>query len=464
MPLTPPEGIASTEADLEQAVSAMRHVELDKLSEEQQEAKAEQLDKAWEVIKSAGEKGVVRLKGEVQLIDQTKEKDDFFKLGAAALLWEIGGLDYCGSIAEIWRGAPLIAQSNYVFYPAFEAACKQDVRALPMLTACLKERKGSVYVGMHALDLSWPLTQEFIWGAFGPRGLPVLAEILEESKDPDELRSAMVILSRNQYLQALPKVRELAVRGKGELQSAAIECLGIFGHPDDYLFLVSGLQSEDAEKQFSHAYALYEYEDLRIVQNLVPLLTSKDESLRKEVISCLMHMPTVESIEALHRHAASAEDSDEKEACEEHVSSILARLETNATDYFKKSPDEKAELIGSLRRISTARYELREEDRRLTHEELVLACEEWRKNHRVTLGDHESDEKPKYGWVKERHILSVATPDDLDLLREVKASLYFRLSDECLYEVHAMDQLIKRIGRSRYRKASGVREKVEENK
>jgi hypothetical protein len=41
------------------------------------------------------------------------------------------------------------------------------------------------------------------------------------------------------------------------------------------------------------------------------------------------------------------------------------------------------------------------------------------------------------------------------------AACYFRLSDECLYEVQMLQEIVKRVGRARYRTKVGICEKVE---
>jgi hypothetical protein len=57
---------------LEQAIAVLRRVDQGKLSEQQQQAKAKEIDTAWGVIKAAGKTGVARLKEEVRLVDQNK--------------------------------------------------------------------------------------------------------------------------------------------------------------------------------------------------------------------------------------------------------------------------------------------------------------------------------------------------------------------------------------------------------
>src|ERR1044072_3688477 len=94
---------------LEKAIAALRHIDQSKLSESQQEAKAKEIDEAWDVISAAGKPGIARLKEELRQVEQKQESDDFFKLNAAALLWVIGKLDEAEAISRIWQSTPLTA-------------------------------------------------------------------------------------------------------------------------------------------------------------------------------------------------------------------------------------------------------------------------------------------------------------------------------------------------------------------
>jgi hypothetical protein len=72
----------------------------------------------------------------------------------------------------------------------------------------------------------------------------------------------------------------------------------------------------------------------------------------------------------------------------------------------------------------------------------------WKANQRIAGGTYE--------WVEDRHVLAVCTPAEIPLLMDVMAACYFRLSDECLYEVQMLQEIVKRIGRSRYRTKVGI--------
>jgi len=464
---------------LEQAIAVLRRVDQGKLSEQQQQAKAKEIDAAWGVIKAAGKTGVARLKEEIKLVDQNKEKDDYFKLNASALLWNIGQFDEVDAIAAIWKSTPLNAQYKYVFHTAYAAARTQDRRALPLLLACLKDTHGRFDLLQHATT-QWLGALEILWGAFGPQGVSDLMRVLETSTNPAELESAIFLLIWTQELKALPRVREIAARGSRDARLEAIRYLGFYGHPQDYDFLVAGLRSADPEEVYVHAYALYEYEDLRAVPPLIPLLKMDNEFFRREVIAALIHLLTPASLDALRSFCEEASrntrpDSQQRGECS-MIDSKLEDVKIDLRDYAKKSPEEKAEMIAAARKSADEWYQLRKDDKKLTHDQLIEAAQEWKRNGRIfgakALVFQElpkSDKKDntfiarfnKYDWVEERHILSAATASDLPLLLEVKAALCAGLSEESLVEIRRLNKVIERLGRSRYRKVIGLTEKVE---
>jgi hypothetical protein len=125
--------------DLTKAVAAMRRINPTSLSDEQKQAKSQELAKAWKTLVDAGTKCVDALKEEIRKINASEEKDDFFMLSAAAVLWQISKVGEAKTIAALWSGdVSLSTNYNYVFFTAFEAARTQDPRVLPMLIAILR--------------------------------------------------------------------------------------------------------------------------------------------------------------------------------------------------------------------------------------------------------------------------------------------------------------------------------------
>ncbi|HVP12892.1 MAG TPA: HEAT repeat domain-containing protein [Phycisphaerae bacterium] len=438
--------------DLEKAVAALRNIKPGELSEAEQKQRSKEIDEAWRVITLAGLKGLDRLKEEVAKVDREGNKDDFFKLNAARLIWKMVGRRECDTIAAIWNSTDLSAQYSYVFFTAVEAAETQDKKVLPMLRAVLRDDKGSVYIAQHAMNLTWPRPQEFIWGLYGSKGLPVLVDVLKTSKDPVKLRTAIVLLGESHYVDAIPLIRQFAKTGEGKVRDFAIEWLGEFGHPDDYEFLVSGLKAQDADQLAAHVRAIKSYEDLRAVPLLIKLLGTESNEVRMLVIKALECLVTVQGLDALHKHATETKDPKERAETKRFVDSLMRSLKLDWDDYAAKPAEEQALLLahGDTRE---QRFLLREGDRKLTHKGLMKAAKEWKKRHTINGGD--------YKWVEDRHILAAATPQDISLLLDVRASVYTRISDECLDEVETLNDLVLRLARSQYREAVGVCAKVE---
>lgn len=448
---------AASPERLEKAIAALRHVDPLTQDPAKTRSQAEAIQKGWNVIRAYGRAGMFRLKRELHHVTVTKEQDDFFKLNACALLWIMGGLSEAQNIATVWNATPLHVQYNYVFFPAFEAAKTKDLRALPMLKACLRDTKGWVVVEPDSMKVAWPLTHEILWGTFGPKGLPALLDGLNTWKAAPKSRSVMVLLAKAQHIDALSAIRQttlLAVSDEKAYRTAT-ECLGLFGHPRDYEFLINNVNCTRWRPKTlrSNVFALAEYEDLRAVPHLVPLLRTTDDRLRRQVIGALAHLLTPESLAALHAHSKTAHSIAERRACKKLVADLLEPVGLTWARYAKKPTAERARLAAALRVLGEDAYRLKPDDRRLTRPQLVAAAQDWQKNGTITGG--------AYGWVYDRHILSVATADDIRLLLDVKAALYARLSADALSEIGVIDDLVRRIGRSRYRKVVGLTAKVE---
>lgn len=436
------------------AIATMRKVDFSGLSPAQEKAKEKELGEAWEALAKAGKPGADALKAEIARIDAAGERDDSFKLNAAAALWEIGKLDSAPDVAAVWSGdVALDSTFDSVFYPALDAARTQDPRALPILQAVLRDKKGSVFLAEHYMQLAWPTTQECLWGAYGPAGLEPLAKVLDRSKDGTSLEAAAWLLAKANYEPALDGIRKLATDGQSDARGWAIRALGLYGHPQDFDFLLAGLTEKDPQIVQSFVYALYEYGDLRAVPHLVPLLDANDPSLFRELRVALGHLRTPDGLEALQRDATASNNADYRQWWTRFEQQAFEPVGLTWDAYAAKTPTEKQKALAALREADEQKYRLRPTDRELSHDGLVKAAQEWRTKGRITGGTYE--------WVEERHVLAAATAADIPLLLDVKAKCYTRLSDECLDEVRILDDLVGRLGRSRYRKDVGICEKVE---
>jgi HEAT repeat protein len=432
---------------LDTAIAELRRVNIETFPEKEREGKAIKIDAAWKFLVANGEKASALLKQEIEKVDKANEKDNFFKLNATVVLWQIGKFAEAEYIAKVWESTPVERQYNYVFYTAFEAARTQDPRVLPMLRALLKDDKGSIYVGAHAMRVAWPLSHEFVWGRYGPAALPVLDEILERSNNEVEIKSAMYLLASAQYLPALPKIRRLATDARPEVRYRAVQSLGIFGHPADYEFLISGLSSNDPKLLFSHAFALYEFEDERAVKHLTPLLQNNNEQVHFETALALLHLLTHEAFVAVKTYAAKITRPELKEFIDNKIKRVESGLPKN---FPMLSKDHQALALAKVR---DENLKIGPADRPLTNAELISALGLWKSKGRIYNSGT--------NWVGEARAIQAAKPGDLNLILEAQSSFYSRLSDECLYEVRDLGRVIKYVGRSRYRKGLGVSPQAE---
>lgn len=440
---------AQKQADetLEKAIATLRNIAVVELSDEQRKVKADEIDASWKVLTSNGQEAALRLKQEIEKLDAAKEKDEFFKLNATAVLWNIGKFDEAGYISKVWSSTPIFTQYTYVFLTAFDAAKTQDPRVLPMLKAVLKDDKGSMYVGLHSMNVAWPLSHEFIWGVYGPAGLPVLAEILETSGDPIELKSAIALLTRSQYLPSLPRIRQLASHENDQVRRQAIQSLGVFGHPSDYDRLITGLNSNDPKELFSYAFALYEFDDERAVKHLIPLLLKNDDDLRVEVSLALLHLLTPESLTAVKEFVSRTTNAEVKNYLRR---SIKLREEKLPEDFKLKSAVEQANILSGLRNADLV---IPKSEKPITNQQLLNGLRIWGEKGRI----YDSG----FDWVGKGKVIAAATPENINDLLAAKATFYRRLSDECLYEVRDLEKATKYIGRSRYRQGVGITSKAE---
>jgi hypothetical protein len=444
-----------TPEKLAKAVEILRRIDdIANMTDAEKAAKIKEGEEAWKTLLDAGAPGADTVKNELRKIEIAKKQDDYFKLGASEILWRIGKADQAAAIAALWSGDIDLADGYaYVFTTAFEAAATQDPRVLPILLALLRDQKGKTSDTQHTMTIAWPTSHLFVWGSYGSKGAPALMQAIDESKDDTTRASAIFLLARTQDLDALKKIRELALHGAGAVRAEAVKALGVYGHPQDFDFLLAGLDSKDSEDAWNFAYALYEYEDLRAVPRLIPLLGAKNERLANEVVASLSHLLTPEGLEAIRLCGEDTSVSAERrQACKEVVAGALERLNLTQEAYAAKSLKEKTELIASVRESLQEKYRPKSDDKKFTHDDLLKAAAEWKKNKQIGKGD--------YSWVEERHVMSAAGAKDIPLLLDAAAACYQRLTEDCLYETQALERLAQRLSRVRYRAEPGLCEKV----
>ncbi len=418
---------------LEDAVLALRGLDYENMDNGENDS----VDQAMQTLINAGYEGADKLKQELAAIEKAGDSDVSFQLLAAWTLWNIGEVDEAETIASIWSAIPPTEWIyRLLFIPGIMAASTQDPQVLPMLKVLLSDKEGRPYP-----MLGYPLTHEFVWGAYGSDGLPVLHEMLKTSDNPVVMESAITQLARAQYLPAITEIRQATKSEHEAVQSAGVIGLGLFGHPDDFDLLIAGLDSPDPEIVFLYTFALVESGDLRAVPYMIPMLKSSDESLRTEAAWGLgNYLASPEGLKALMETAQSTTDEDWAKACESYVEIVLESADLTWGEYLNLPIRDQEKVTEDFRYSDIM---LKEGEQAITHDEFLELISEWQESgylYSVTWDE-----------VEIRHILPVAKPDDINLLLDAKASFYMRVSDECIYDARFIDELIYWIGRSRYR-------------
>ena len=436
--VSPPSPSATPAPDLTPSISVLRDMGFDEPNQNDSEALASAIGD----ITNAGPEGARALKEELAVMEQAGEEDVEFKLLAAYILWDIGELEEADTIADVWSSIPA-DQWVYelLFIPAFQAASTQDSRALPMLKVLTLDNQGKFFSERHYLSFEYPRTHEFLWGSYGSKGLPVLHELLQTSEDPIVLSSAIGLLTRAQYLPALPDIRKAVDNEATGVRNSAIVALGGFGHPDDYDLLIAGLDSTDTGELLRYVFSLAQFGDSRAAAHLIPLLESDEADLRQWVALGLgEYLTTPEGLLALRESAASSNDEDWADYCEALVQNVLDSAGLTWEEYEALPDSDQAEVTHAF---LTSSITLKGGEESISRDEFLEMVAEWRETGHIALGN--------WDWVEVRHVLPVATADDIDLLLDAKSRFYLRLSDECLYDTAFVDEIVKFIGRGRYR-------------
>ncbi|MCY3003079.1 MAG: hypothetical protein NTV21_14850 [Planctomycetota bacterium] len=444
-PLTAQQSAPVVTEELRRAVAELRNVPED-LPEEEIEERTTRIDAAWDTLIAAKDAGVVALLEEAAKLDAAKEQDDRFKLGAAAVIWQIGHFDRVAEVARLWHSAQLLNPYAYVFYTALEAASDGDERALPLLTELLRDQKGDVFLEMHSMDVTWPETHRFLWGPMGRKAVPALEKVLETEKDPVALSSAITLLASCFDTAALPRIRAIARDREHGARIAALGALGTFGHPDDFELLVGALPGLEAQDCAKVLLFLAYYEDVRAVPHIVPLTKHADLDVRRNAIGALSRLVTVDGLEAFAEALKSEKDAETRRAFQSGPS-ILRQVSVKWKDYVQLDRDARQKTLDSARAKDALSWKPTPEGKALSRDELEGAIRHWIEAGRL------NDDESKF---EASHVLSQVTPADLPLLLDARGRLYRRLSDECLYEVFEIDETLVRVMRATYRREPGL--------
>ena len=397
------------------------------------------------------------MKEELKKIETAKERDDYFKFGGPpAILWQIGKAAEAETIAALWSGDVALdgqLQATSSSRPSRPRNPRPAV--LPMLVAILRDKQGKLLAcpTNNRKTVEWPFPTSSSGGAFGSKGSPALRRF-PRVEGRDLAGDGDLLLARAQEWSYRADSRAGQSTAAARSVTRPSRRLGVFGCPQDFDFLVEGLNSHDPADAWNFAYALYEYGDLRAVPRLAASLATDDEPLSRRSSPA---WATCRRPRGSKRSTAAANRPRRRNS--ERPARRLSRRDEAArltyAGYAAKAPDEKARLLRELRERMKAKYGLRPGDRTLTHDELLKAAAVWTKQGFTDV---------EYGWVGSGQVMAAATAADIPLLLDVAAGCYGRFTDESLDEAlaradrHALDACATAPSRASVKRLSANRQ------
>jgi len=333
-----------------------------------------------------------------------------------------------------------------VFPLLASAAHTQDPRVWPILRQGLRaDQHTTAFVPGTSLRLAWPTVLDFMFAPFGPglcAQLATEAERVGADAPPAQARSLTFLFGRNLCLEGLPLLRRWADAGEA-LGAEAVRALGRLGHPEDEARLQRAAASHDPELRRSAAYALYDLGDEAAAPTLRRLLHDQQEPVRMAAMAGLFHLIDPAGAAALVDHAAKLGPAAGKER--EHYDKLLDAFAeasfSDPADLRKGDRTAWRAAIGRYHMMKETLYLPRTGDRRLSHQELERAFDEWEREGRLGGGT--------FAWVEPRHLLGAATPADLPRMLAVRGALCGHPSEEALAELDVWDRMLSLVHRRR---------------
>ncbi len=340
--------------------------------------------------------------------------------------------------------AEVTALGGADFRTAYNAALSRDPEALPVLVAFLRERTGSTLTAGQSveqpmeqpIEMEWPVALDFVWGAYGPEGYPVLCQIAAESGDPVMVESALAVMCTSEYPDVLPEARRLAIEGEtAGIRQAAVRLLGWHGRARDWEYLLLGLMSDDVDDISASLWAIHKSGDPRAVSYAIPFCDHPDPWIRDEALSVLALACTPESIDAMHVVCEQRPEDPSLDEFAFYTHAVLWIAGLDPETYCAMPATDREQAIARAKEIL---YGPRPDAAPLSRDEALAMVAEWTANGCLDCDGLDD---------MEHQIAAALVRDDIALLQELRASIYRRLSDRALHDVAKVESIMQKVVR-----------------
>lgn len=428
---------SSAPAALAGAVADCRHLDADAPPEKRQRFAA-----AAKALVAAREEGVRAIEEELAKLRAAKETDVLFQSLAAEVILAVREEDGFAAALEAVQGVDPRKDLRHLWPTLTAAAASRDPRALPLLRIALAtdEESAPAIFPAHGLDVPWPYTLDFLYGAFGQGACADLVRLAARPPTPREDASVAFLLAQLDCPGAAAALRPWVAEKDEARCVGALRALGRIGDPADTgLFLACAARPE-VEVRRACAYGLWELSVPGTTSAIRTLLDDADDLVRMEAISAAFHLADGEGMAAVMRRRQIAK-GDEAARIDELVGQVAedAGIERTALVSGDAIAWKKAVAAYWARRDHV--FDPRPGDPVLSGDELAKRLTRWEKEGRV--------DRPGAGEL--RAVLAVARAEDLPAIHAARGRVLLRQSDECVDEA----RWLQRIARVVHRRAVG---------
>lgn len=428
---------AAPSAALAAAVADCRHLDADAPADKQRRFAA-----ATKALVAAREDGVRAVEAELAKLRAAKETDVLFQSVAAEVILAVREANGFAAALEAVQGLDARKDLRHLWPTLTVAAASREPRALPLLRVALAtdEESAPVVFPQHGIEVPWPYTLDFLYGAFGQGACNDLVELAGRPPTPREDASVAFLLAQLDCPGAAAALRPW-VAGKDARRTAeALRALGRIGEPASAELFLACAARPELEVRRACAYGLWELSVPATAPAIRKLLDDADDAVRMEAISAAFHLADEEGMAAVVRRRRVAK-GEEAERIDQFVGQLAEEVGVEAPAL---AGDDRAAWRAALAAYWARRdhfFDRQAGDLSLSRSELQERLARWAKEGRV--------DRPGPGEL--RAVLAVARSEDLPAIHRARGRVLLRQSDECVDEA----RWLERIARVVHRRAAG---------